>query len=313
MAVYTHLEPTTLASLLADFEIGKLLDVAGVAAGSINTIYKVTTDRGTFFVRILEDRPARHAHFEAALLSHLRAHGLEVASPVLRHDGSAFVSLTSKQHLSVFPAMPGLELEHPELRPLHCAALGNYLARMHSATLNFKLRRKNSFDQAALLQMLKLCHQSKLRLPLSRLQEVIENFVEPQDLPRGIIHGDVFVDNAKFQGDKLVGLLDFEMASNGVFLYDLAVALLDWCFAREALDKPRATALLTAYQAERRLQKAELYGLKTYLEFVLARFTLTRIVSFELPQNRCDTRRHKDYRELLNRLDWLVRCKALPW
>ena len=45
----------------------------------------------------------------------------------------------------------------------------------------------------------------------------------------GIIHGDLFVDNAIFKDDKLTCVFDFSDSCNGDFLFDLAVVALSWC------------------------------------------------------------------------------------
>ena len=43
-------------------------------------------------------------------------------------------------------------------------------------------------------------------------------------LPRGLVHGDLFVDNALFSGDGLT-LIDFEEAAHGPLVLDLGMAL----------------------------------------------------------------------------------------
>jgi homoserine kinase type II len=69
-------------------------------------------------------------------------------------------------------------------------------------------------------------------------------------LPRANIHADLFRDNAMFEGTHLTGLIDFYNACSGPMLYDVAIALNDWCSDEEGLiDGPRARALLGAYAA----------------------------------------------------------------
>ena len=64
---------------------------------------------------------------------------------------------------------------------------------------------------------------------------------------RGIIHSDLFRDNALFDGDALVGVIDFHYAREAELIDDVAVAALDWCWGDEGIDLGRLTALGHAY------------------------------------------------------------------
>ena len=112
------------------------------------------------------------------------------------------------------------------------------------------------------------------------LDEISERKAQILALPRANLHGDLFRDNAMFEGTHLTGLIDFYNACSGPMLYDVAIALNDWC-ADEAghLDAPRARALLGAYAALRPFTASEAELWPTLLRVACVRFWLSRLIA----------------------------------
>jgi homoserine kinase type II len=100
----------------------------------------------------------------------------------------------------------------------------------------------------------------------------------PVDLPRGVIHADLFPDNVFFLGNRLSGLIDFYFACNDLFAYDLATCLNAWCFEKDnAFNQTKARALLAGYQSVRPLEPGERAALPLLARGSALRFLLTRL------------------------------------
>jgi homoserine kinase type II len=119
-------------------------------------------------------------------------------------------------------------------------------------------------------------------------------------VPSGIIHGDLFRDNALWSGTRLAAVIDFESASAGTFAYDLMVCVHAWCFA-EAFDVARVRALFEGYLKERALTAEEFRALPTEGAIAALRFATTRISDFSL-RAAPGTPPKRDYRRFLSRL-----------
>lgn len=100
----------------------------------------------------------------------------------------------------------------------------------------------------------------------------------PGDLPRGVIHADLFPDNVFFIGDDVSGLIDFYFACNDFYAYDLAVCLNAWCFETDgAFNATKALALSRNYQQVRPLSPAEVAAIPLLCRGAALRFMLTRL------------------------------------
>src|SRR5262249_38949869 len=104
--------------------------------------------------------------------------------------------------------------------------------------------------------------------------------------------------------DPIVALLDFESASRGAFVFDLAVTLLAWCYG-DVLEPPLARALVSGYSSVRPLADREKKALFASARFAATRFTITRITDYAMPGRGGEGRVIKDWRRFLGRLDVL--------
>ncbi|MEX0900753.1 MAG: phosphotransferase [Gammaproteobacteria bacterium] len=117
------------------------------------------------------------------------------------------------------------------------------------------------------------------------------------DATTGIIHSDLFRDNALFDGDILNGVIDFHFAREGAFIEDVAVAALDWCWGGAGIDLARLAALGHSYAEIRPVAVAERDAFPAALSDAANRFLQSRLA---------DPRATKDPEEMRVRVDALA-------
>ena len=321
MAVYRHLDERTLRQCLRPFRLGDLVGARPLPAGPINTIYEILTTRGRYILRILGNHNITDARFEEALLLRLCERGLPVPRMVGAGRRGHVLPIAPRQMLSVFAHLPGREIAVFEVSAAHCLQVGTILAGLHIAGKGLGRRRQNRFDPQHLRRLLIRAQQAQLlprtRRDLASIATVLTDYKWDRMLPRGIVHGDLFIDKARFTAGTLCGLLDFEMAATGPYLYDLAVALCDWAFLHDRFMPAHARALLQGYEAGRSLSATEREGLYGLCNYAAARFALTRLYDFEVCRAPSSGRLYKDYRHFVSRLAALqtmgegVFCRAV--
>ncbi|RMD98016.1 MAG: homoserine kinase, partial [Deltaproteobacteria bacterium] len=316
MAVYTLLDRTDIERILSNYRVGTLRRFTGIADGLANSNYRVETSEGAFILRLLERQSRDQASFELRVLAFLAARDFPVPRPIPNREGALLGRYRGKD-ITLFSFIEGEMLR--EIQTLHLQQVGGALARMHLALRTFPERRPNDYDPPFLEQELAALFE---RLPASYhplLQQLRDRLAQTAErrgidaLPQGIIHGDLFVDNTKFAGDRLSGILDFEVAAWGRYLFDVATCLLDWCAPWPApsparlLDPAKVAAFLAGYEAERPLEAIERAHLLDEMRMSALRFTLCRLTFLADTQDRSDAilPPNKDFREYLEKLEFL--------
>ena len=83
----------------------------------------------------------------------------------------------------------------------------------------------------------------------------------PKNLPSGIIHGDLFIDNIFFNKNKFHGYIDFYFACNDFLMYEIAICINALCFDKKnrkfIFNKKKSKNLLRGYSSLRKLSKEE--------------------------------------------------------
>src|SRR5262249_37914788 len=232
MAVYTDVAAEDLQQFLAAYDIGELLSYKGIAEGVENSNFLVHTRRGYFILTLYEKRvAAQDLPFFIGLMEHLATRGITCPQPVKNRAGEALGKLAGRP-AAIVSFRDGMWSRRPSLT--HCTALGQTLARLHLAADGFKLTRKNALSVEGWRPLYERAGaradsvQQGLGGAIASELEVLEKSW-PRDLPRGVIHADLFPDNVFFLGDKLSGLIDFYFACTDTLVYDVAVCLNAWC------------------------------------------------------------------------------------
>ncbi len=277
MSVYTPVGRAELESFLRHYDLGALVDFEGISAGIENTNYFVTTTAGEFVLTLFEALSAEELPYFLDLMAYLAEHGVPSAHPMPDEQGRYLRTLNGKP-AALVRRLPGHNVEAPN--PVQCAELGKAVGHMHVVGQDFPGRRDNPrgphwWAETAAKVLPRLAPDA------ARLLEAELAFQRQHAhdaLPRGVIHADLFRDNALFVGDRLTGIIDFYYACNDVLLYDVAVTVNDWCTTDTGeLDSPRLDAFLDAYRQERDFTAAERAAWPVMLRAAALRFWLSRL------------------------------------
>lgn len=289
MAVFTPVTLDDLRHWITQFSLGEALAIKGISSGIENSNFFVSTEAGEFVLTIFEKLGFEQLPFYLQLMRHLAERGILAPAPVADKRGEILHELHGKP-ASLVTRLEGSSQIAP--KPVHCAAVGAMLAKMHLAGRDFPMRQPNlrgldwwKETTPIVLPYLPPDGRQLLQSEMA-FQERFAGSDEYRELPRGPIHADLFRNNVMFDGETLTGFFDFYFAGCDTWLFDVAVTVNDWCIdpGSGTLDLPRAQAMLKAYHAVRPFTAAEQVAWQPMLRAGALRFWLSRLYDFHLPR-----------------------------
>ncbi len=292
MAVYTQLGGEALAALVAQFDVGVLLSAKGIAEGVSNSNWLIETSGapgqaagsgGTRFILTMYEQRTEVAElpFFLGLLDHLADRDCPVPRTIHDRNGAVY-RLHEGKAVALIEFLPGVSVDMPT--PAQARAVGAALAQVHIAAADFAGSRANGLGLAQWRQLLDDCGADGLATIDPALGSLVARELAvlqanwPADLPRGIIHADLFPDNVLMLGECVSGLIDFYFACTDITAFDVAVTHAAWCFdgSGRRFDAAVSAALLAGYDSVRPRNPAERAALPILARGAAMRFLATR-------------------------------------
>ena len=292
MSVFTPISTDEARAFVAPYRVGDIIDFQNIAAGVENSNFFVTTTEGRYVLTIFEKIPRKDLDFYMGLMAHLHDNGVACAAP-LATAGKTVVRELKGKPAALVTRLGGNDIAHPT--PHDCYAVGAALARMHDASRSFGVQMPN---WRGLSWWRSYATDLQTHLSAGENAQIASELANQQrfdqlDLPRGVIHGDLFRDNILWDdhgSHHTPQMIDFYFACNEQLLFDVAVATNDWCLDYSAypdaeLHGAKARALLAGYASVRSFTAAELAAWPQMLRAAALRTWLGRLGYHHFPRD----------------------------
>ena len=299
MARYTTLSTSELARIVAQYPIGTSLKLEEMPGGFGNSNFKLTTTDGEFLLKICDEKDSAELNMQIALLQHLRQHAYPTVYPILTTDQKPLIHETFGS-VMLYPFLQG---EEPRPSPNILAHLGEALAKLHrippiAGLPRFAMGISQMRPFLQEVQDTKFATHPFVGSLKSQLEELKPHLNAP--LPKGLLHGDLFLDNTLFDGEDMVAILDFEEGCYDTLLIDIGMTIIGCCYTSDhRLHLEAVRRFLDAYNTMRPLTESEWKHLDRFVHYAALSIAFWRFRQFNI--RRPDAHRANTYQEMITR------------
>ncbi len=284
MAVYTKFNQNKIEQILSHYNLGKLNSFRGIEEGIENTNYFLSVEKKKFILTIYEKRvKSEDLPFFSNLMTALNKENFKCPVPLINKQNKTITDFDGKK-LMIVTFLEGKAKQ--DLSPANCKSIGIEVAKMHEITKNFKFKRKNNLSVnswrnlfSSVKEKCSKIHQDLPKLIEENLKDIENNW--PENLPRGIIHADLFHDNIFFIKDKFSGIIDFYFSCEDFFAFEIAICFNALCFDglkdNLSFNVTKAKNFIDGYTSIRKLTNEEKNSIKVLSQGAAIRFLLTRV------------------------------------
>jgi homoserine kinase type II len=284
MAVYTKLDQENIKKILSNYSIGKLDKFEGIKEGIENSNFLIWVDKKKYILTVYEKRVKKEdLPFFSELMASLNKSSFKCPKPILNKDKNPITDFNNKKLMivSFIEGRPKVNLS-----PDNCKSIGIETAKLHQLTQNLKIQRGNDLSinswRKIFEQVKDKCikiHKDLPKLIEDNLTDVEKNW--PTNLPKGIIHADLFHDNIFFKENNFSGIIDFYFSCNDFYAFEIAICFNALCFDGPknnlSFNVTKAKNFIDGYNQIRKLSDEEKNSIKVLSQGAALRFLLTRV------------------------------------
>ena len=303
---YTEVSLGDASAVIEATGLSELLNIEKLAGGWANSNYILTLKDDTKLVlKIWNEQSLEEVEYLLSMTSYLVDNGIPTAKPINFNNGELMM-VKDGLAWTLLPFVEGqwLESNHSSLY-----SLGMIQANLHLLNPPKELKSNFSMGDTLFEKLFSIAdetHGWSDFLNMLKTENALLSQSIGQDLPKGIIHGDLFPDNVIGTEREVKSLLDFEEMCHDVLAFDLVMTFVGFGWENGQPVAERWNSLLAGYQSIRKLTNAEINALPDLHRLATLSIAAWRYWQFVI--NLPNTEHTDRYLEMTARLD-----KELPF
>ncbi|MEM1123284.1 MAG: homoserine kinase [Bacteroidota bacterium] len=278
--------------MLQSYAVGDLQRWQLLQGGVENTNHLVETPKGSFILTLCERKTVEETQALASLLEHFDKQQFPT-SKIFKNRKGQLVSTFQNKPVLLKSFLAGKVVTEPSKEIIH--QIGTQMGRLHQVPAPQFLPKQFSYGQ----QTFHSLYASKTNHPFvgwlrKKHAFVIQNTAS--NLPKALIHGDIFASNVIVASDGQPTLMDFEEACHYYRVFDLGMAIVGLCSPNGKVDKDKVNTLIEGYETVTPLLSVEKKQLPLFTIYAATATAFWRFRQFNLLVFNED--RKEDYRAM---------------
>jgi len=292
MAIYTKLLGKEIQEILGRYELN-VTSYEPIEHGAGNSNYLLNTNHGKFVLTVFEIEPILIEHMSKILLL---LEKYEFPAPRIKKMANGEV-LTKYHEKSVMvkPFLTGCV--EAVINDEKAKQVGTALGKLHEIPVPDYLPDKHSHVDVTypifMEQEIDLNYRTWVE---QRYRYIMEKI--PSQLPIGLVHGDLFLDNVLFEDGNFKAILDFEDARRIYKIYDLGMAVVGICTEDTNIVIEKVRAFVEGYQEIRLLEEKEKDSLLLCVEWAAILTSIWRFWKYNIDVPDAD--KSEKYLQMVN-------------
>jgi homoserine kinase type II len=263
MATYSRLDENDIARLQVEYNT-TFQKIEPIDGGAANSSFLAEANGGPLVITVLDSHTKDSAESLVMTTRAVSNGGIRVPEFIENSSGRLLTPLgdrivaIKRYEVGVIPEL---------LDVAQCGQAGAQLALVHGCPLPERTPRPDRKLPADYVsQVAAFADRDFAEWVLT--QAALLNI--PEDMPRGLVHGDLFPDNIVVTDDGTLVFLDWEDAANEALIIDIGMAIVGLCRNRTDLLLSHANAFLEGYQTVRTLAECEVNRLAESIKYAAA-------------------------------------------
>ena len=298
MTLYSHLTAKDFDHICSYYNIGKAVSWKPLSGGSENSNYCIYTHDSKYVLSVCEQKTMQEVDQLALLLEHLHDHQYST-SKIFRDKDNNTISLWNGKPVLLKSFIEGEIVEN--LSPNLLKLIGKELGKLHQIPAPDYLPKTMNYGRQSFKKVQLYAAGSQFEKWIKKIEEYFNPYFD-LDIPRTLIHGDVFWNNVIVNKEHSSAvIMDFEEAAYYYRIFDIGMTIIGTCAEGSRIELRKVISLIEGYLSEVNLSQDEVLALKPFTVYAGASMTFWRHINFNYTNP--DPNRYEHYRGLMELTD----------
>ena len=288
MATYTQLNKQDIQSLADNYDL-RVIKFLPIDGGSGNSSYILKTEKSSYVLTVCDDKKIDEVFKMGQLLLLLETHNIPCNRLILPINSEILTTFTTAD--GVKPVMLKNYIEGQVIKQLDETMLfevGRQAAQLNQISPPDYLPTNHCYGRQFFSRAIGLNIDVKYESWLSEEIDYLEQNIS-ENLPRGLIHGDLFYDNLLFDPSSSMpggfkAIIDFEDACHYHLIFELGMGILGTCINDLTVDLDKARSLVNGYEKIRPLIKIEKESLQLFVRYAAVATSYWRFNKYNIEE-----------------------------